>query len=1465
MARSGYLGKISAVVAVNTGGVKPSLNTAKQDIQSWGRSVQSQFNSTTGSAKKAIESIFTPLQRLQAAVNAANRNPLQLNVPNVRSFLDLAKATERIGKPLGDAQKQLSSFSSAVQAELLPAFQSAQKQATQLFDTISSGARIADRDFANTESRINRVIAAVKRANEASQAVRGLADGQELRFQNPEFLRTTSRAAALQQQAAALSPDDIAGRGISGLVAQQRQAAEEAERLRSAIERITITRRGDAQEAQRAYTQQLSLLDRINDALQEQVTLSQQSATARESAAARRSAFDTLELDRRAGVAARRNAASFEDATAGLLTRQPARAELFGRQSPAEAMDRELARTAAMRQQFLELPADVQQSLEQERALLNSIATAARDGAAGAETLAAANDRMAQSIANANSQLEQQAEAARRQAVAAANSRLAVLQDESTPLRDPAEVEAARAAALAIRLPIDTRESDLLSREGESTNLSPRRFSDAIGRDINNLRSQLDNLGGVPLAGTLGPQVDELANRFGVLDRQVNKTREEVQGLVAVSREIDSIQAALRGRTDRSAQFAESFGGSGRAGLDLGIDERALRSYGAQIEYVQGRLAAFSQEARGPAVVALQRYREAVQRAFDSGSLNTEQSRAELAALRQEVVATGAQVTGDSQRRFGQGLDRAGDVARGAFGNAGLAIQQAAFAIDDFFSVTGGLDQRIRAIGNNISQLGFVLGGWQGLVAGVAVSIGSQLVVALVKWYNAGVSSESQTKAINEALSSQKTLVDQLAQSFESLSQSLTQKGFSPAAREASSFADSLREISKQQKELRVTRFTLLDPEAFQQIARANEFARRLESTTDAGQTLAILRQQAIARANARAAAINAEGRAGSFDRAVNAIGAGPANRAEATNQIFGNALDLIGNFFGRQPNLRQVAGTFPIQARERFEAARGNREQEIQVIEQRIAELAELAAQGTGDLGGFLRGESGAAAQASREFARLTTELATLRSQLESDNAIIGFLKTVEDATRPIAVAQERVAEAVKAGVPSALALQGSLDRIDKEIKDAADAIKVAEERLKQQGEAATFAARQEKDRKVAEQTARIQGAQGRREELVRRSEVLNADRIINEPSSLGARTSRAQANLQAAGLGDGQLARDLRVLQARRELAESRLAAAGDNPFARKRAERELQAINKEAAAIESATVALRKFTEYLDRAAQEADGNFQSARQAADQARRAELANPSRRTSAARQRAEDDLRRQEQLRNRVDDEVAKARAEVEENARKGGPLAAEFARIRVIDERLKKGDLTAADQGRFIEERRALQRIIDRAIQDERGVVEARDASTREEERRQSILRGRELTLTPAQRAGLEVNQRLRDIEANRQARADAGVDQAVANSDAEKAKRRELEDAARSTAPAIFALSDSVRNAILQGPSRAALQASDVSTMDGQRELYRLMRGDDPSKNENLIELRKQSEALDKLVQAAERGPDVIDIN
>ena len=58
--------------------------------------------------------------------------------------------------------------------------------------------------------------------------------------------------------------------------------------------------------------------------------------------------------------------------------------------------------------------------------------------------------------------------------------------------------------------------------------------------------------------------------------------------------------------------------------------------------------------------------------------------------------------------------------------------------------------------------------------------------------------------------------------------------------------------------------------------------------------------------------------------------------------------------------------------------------------------------------------------------------------------------------------------------------------------------------------------------------------------------------------------------------------------------------------------------------------------------------------------------------------------------------------------------------------------------------------------------------------------------------------------------------------------------------------------------MQGPSRSALQASDVTTTQGAAELNRLLRGDDTAKNQDLVELQKQSSALQELVTIARQN-------
>jgi hypothetical protein len=63
-----------------------------------------------------------------------------------------------------------------------------------------------------------------------------------------------------------------------------------------------------------------------------------------------------------------------------------------------------------------------------------------------------------------------------------------------------------------------------------------------------------------------------------------------------------------------------------------------------------------------------------------------------------------------------------------------------------------------------------------------------------------------------------------------------------------------------------------------------------------------------------------------------------------------------------------------------------------------------------------------------------------------------------------------------------------------------------------------------------------------------------------------------------------------------------------------------------------------------------------------------------------------------------------------------------------------------------------------------------------------------------------------------------------------------------------------MTDEVMNARLQGPSRAALNVSDINTSQGANELNRLIRGDDSARDVNLAEMRKQSNLLEAIEKA-----------
>jgi hypothetical protein len=1336
MSRRGYLGKISAILTSDSKGLSRGLSNGAKDVTQFARKIQSTISGATSRAGKEFDNILTPLQKLQRALKLGVGQNLKLvNQQEVQAIRQFVEAAERIAKPVSQAAKDFAGLSAQVQRNFAPALESAQKAAEQLRVSLGSGARVSERDFANLEARINRVAQAATRLREAGQTAGSLASGQELRFQQPGFVQQAARAAALQQQAASLSPDQIQGGGVAALVGQQRQAAQEAQSLLSTLERIRITRNGDAQAAEAAYNRQVAGLREINDQLEQEITLSRQAAAAAQQLADAQNRFDGVERDRRSGATARRNANAFEDATAGVMERQRPAVSGFG--PVVRTMESELARARALQEQFRSLPAEAQQQLEEQKRRFDVVANAAAAGSAGIDTFAASNDRLAESIRRANEQLDQQAAARQRAADA---SRLLVIDQQTTTLLD---------------------NEGRASRSGDPF----RAFTGRIGGEIGSVRRQIEELPG--LAATLGPPVDNLTTRFQNLARQgVGTTAEQLQG---VRNEIQAIQAAITSRGDIGQQFLRNFGGAGAAGLNLGVDTRSLNAVGAQIEFVQGRLAGLTAQQRGPAIAALEAYRIAAFRAYSGLEENVEEAAAELARLRQELIRTAAAAAGVGEGGFGRDLARVGDVARGAFGNAGLAIQQAAFALDDFFSVTGGLDQRIRAAGNNLSQLGFILGGTTGLIVGISTSITAQLVAALIKWYSTGVQTDDQLKSLNQTLGRQKSLVESLAAAYDAVAESIERAGGSRATQQLRERDRTLADLRRQQDAQRREQIAALDPTVQRERGIQAARQRELENATDPGERVRLQRAIRDSQEAERRAADAAVARPGiSAEQAVD--GVAQARLAVRSAEIEAQTQSLINaNPEDAQRFLQQ-------------------RQQRLLEAEAEIADFRNRQSEAVRNAGGPREQAAAARSLIEGEQRRIeasirpgdTTANAERRRQLEDlERQKLNLEKDIfRDATNKVAI------EATKAAI------------------DAANQIGRAQETL---------------------------------------ANALNG--------------------------GASQIERELSALNERLVKAEKQLKTAqeGGDVDAAEAAKKEIEAVRNLVAEQESLANTTKAVAEALDRLSNQlVDTVAQEARSASDQARRT-----ANRAQADRNRPGVDLEFEQRRAARLEAEAQRAEADREEVRARNtasrqdferaaaagtlGPEIKDLIRQRDEAQRVLDSETASVKQKQEAEQQReAANRAIDREL-DMRGdkpreraneaVVRAQQARSLDE----SILRGRELLKTPLERAREEAGQRAFDLK-------NALDEQGANRAQRDAAFSREALAQAMQVAPMLMGFRDERMNALLQGPSRAALNAADTNTMEGQRELNRLLRGDDPNKDVNLVEMQKQTELLQGVIDA-----------
>ncbi|NBW09335.1 MAG: hypothetical protein EBR82_15050 [Caulobacteraceae bacterium] len=1450
------LGKISAVLTANTQDFTRRIGESRRELQDFARQARGvQFNLNT----RALDGTLTQLQRFQRTLREIQQlqaRGVDAGLPNAGRLRDQFRAFEDIGKPLTSVKNQIEGLSSAIQAELYPELEKIQAGFRNLYRDLDTGAATFDRSAKRIENLQQRLLA-LSRATAVAKDIGGLSKQLEASSAGSSFFAPSAKEALKKTIALRGEAENIPARFRGGQFADLAVAAEEnAARVEKAVARVARAQL----RAGRPGGETPRNLEFRGRAQQEL-----------DAAVREQSAINAL-FDRDI-----RSATIKQVVSPDAVSQVEQLTEKFGKLSARlrEGGDQRFDGLIASVGRVVERLNQGETSAKKTKLAIEALA-----GAEATKSFSAAGFGKADALIRTDS--ERAIEQIRRDAQKQRNNIIG--DNPSLGRRRRAYIEG-----------VNLREDIALSRE-EFNRTAAGRVNDLSSR-VNGIKdagltSQFDNIRKLAADANVSLKAAFDGRNTAAGARALDDYKAKFPALIA---EIDKFESKLKSAETARKRFDQFLSISGSRSDKLGADlERAASDISVARQFAgnfeSGNTSGRRNVAAGieKQLSAYQKAAELQQRIFDRPqAFKNEEARAKALERVTKVIEAQRRalrdlVVQESKRDGSRGItgaqfDAAANKAaknRGSFGVGGaavaqLAFQQGLFAIDDLISATGGLEYKLRAVGNNITQLGLLLGqsglipglsATTGLFLGLSAVIGGQVITSILKYATGSELADDKAKALNDSLSRQKSLVEGLAQAFESLGDSIARKAFSSAGQSTRAFTKELANIDRKQKELREERVSFLDPGVQEERAKQATLKRRLDATSDGGQRVAILREIEESRRRERAA--------------IRARASAPAPSPEDVRK---SVVDRIRDSeFARLSE--EKGGLFPVRlvdwrARREAEARREKARQDLdaagadplslsRIVEQRIRERQEMA---TRDIGAFdlFTGDAIEITNAREDVAALTTLLESLRlpASLQADKAIQNIFKSANAAATAIEESQRQVADAIKSGVPTALSLQGLLDRLAGEIDSAQNEIQSAQKDYAESGLTQDDAAL--RDERIQSARGRIERSREQRLQAQARATELEQRRIIDPQSTLDARRQRAEANLQASGAESGILARRLRELDAMRAKVESEVAARPDSVFVRRRADKELAAINNEAAAIEVATLGLKRFTEALARATAEAESNLQAARQRDDDVRRQSLA-PGRGaalpTQDDRDRARKNLEEQQAANRGVEEAVASERDRLERLAQDvNNPLLLTFKRLREIDEQLSSGAGTPLERQRLIQERRRLQDQVDSQIEESPAVRDARDNSTRIEQRQSAEDRGRELAMTPAQRAARESAQQARDLvaEMNR-----INAPQAVQN---EKMSQLALERA-QQVAPLVMGFREERLNALLQGPSRAALNVADVNTMEGQRELNRLLRGDDPNRDVNLVELQKQSELLQGVIDAIkeEGGQNVVEI-
>lgn len=1202
------LGKISAVVTANTTDFTRKIGDMKSELNDLNRKVQGyRLNLDTAALDKTLTKLQLFRRTLQEAIGKKiDVGPLQ----------DLYKVFEDIGKPLTKVKGQIESLSNSTQAYLYPALERAQKGFQNLFREIQAGGTTFEASRGRIESltrQIERLKASTAVVSDFSKLTGSLsAESVGATFVQPRALEELKKFIALREKASQLPAASREDPFFQRLVADASSAAERIEALVARIERAKLK----AALAEGVIARDIAK-GRAPSA----------AATASLIAATEQQRKSQAQLDKETADQALRNQQISDRTTLGAIGAL--------KQQPVDQAEK--AASAAIK-------------------AINALRAAKPGG--GFESFV--NDLIqagaaAESVVDDITKLGVALDALN--AKAAAGSRLGAAQEGLNQINRSAERRVGKLKT------DDTRRREILEEaraagvdREEITGARRRNFlANEIGGRAEKLQKAISGLDSTA-AKDLQVRLDaatasliKLVNTDGTpLQSEINKIRKEIAGLEGDAEAAGKISKLLN-------QFDSS--------TAMNIQPRAIKDYINDFQLLNNLAGSLNEDMGTRFGESLQKSRNKVRGLYDelaqvprtpAGNAQAEkilqQIRAESRALAAELAALDP--TRFSERQLNKLLSAnrrlRGDIAgmRGAAMTGQLALQQLTFAVDDFFSSTGGFEYKLRAISNNISQFGFILGGTYGLIAGVAATVGTQLLLQFAGLGRASKEAEGALQFMNNELAKSRNLAEQNTKVFEDLAKAI-RAAASPGQR--GDIEQRIRDLRAEQKKAREADVAGRDPAAAAAGGRVEALEKELEGATRIGDRVRIRAELEAARRAARAA------REAAMDpRSLGQV----QGLMEQSRQFEIQAL-------ADRPRTERESSRLEELRRERI-GRPANAQEAVRQIEARLKELNEsqrrtpFEVRLIADLLPDSFEPTGGAVQAFTETDRLIGEL---------DSELARYQKIVREGADNIAAEFAEQAMATKEEISGVLRDLSSL-RVDADIR----------ERLAAQfdGPAAAFgeAVRKIEERLKDDPTADItdlkdeaKAAAGSLEELYRQADKLKSDvalgaliptdRMLSDASSIaGAAGGPSLAATRAAEFAD-----ELRKAEERRKRAEIR----GDDASVAA-IDRTIEGIRNFAERITEAAVAVAAFQRAAEQAAinlsktlvGEAQSNAEQMRRRANRLANDPLmargAAADLAAAEARRRAEEDSNRQ------LENDIARERIKFgrEQEAGRGGRVS-------------------------------------------------------------------------------------------------------------------------------------------------------------------------------------------------------------